>query len=115
MKILAALAAAVAGATTGLATVALHGLWWGLLLGIAATAVTTYALPAGWWGRLAFVVGWDAMVAWLLVPRAEGDYLISSDPSGYVVLGLGLVLVVVGIATLPRPRRGASGRLPTGS
>lgn len=99
----------VAGAATGLATVALHDLAWGLPLAVAATVATLVALPAGWWSRLAYVVGWDAMVAWLTVPRPEGDYLLSQDVAGYAVLGLGLVLLVVGIGTLPRPRRVESG------
>ena len=63
-----------------------------------ATIVATRVLPP------VFAVGWAAMVGWLAVPRAEGDYLISSDLAGYAVLGLGLVLLVVGIVTLPRPK-----------
>ena len=105
VKPLAALALLVAGAVTGVATVALHELAWGLALGLAATLVTVLALPPGWWSRLAFVAGWDALVAWLTMPRTEGDYVISQDVPGYVVLGVGLVLLVVAIATLPRPRR----------
>ena len=92
------------GAGTGIATVALHDLVWGLVLGVAATVVTVVALPPGWRHRLAFVVGWDAVVGWLTLPRAEGDYVISQDWQGYAVLGLGLVLLVVAIGTLPRPR-----------
>jgi hypothetical protein len=105
MRFVAALGLLLLGAGTGIATVALHDLPWWLLLATVATAVTTYALPPGWWSRLAFVVGWIAMVGWLALPRAEGDYLISQDWQGYAVLGLGLVLVIVGVATLPRPRR----------
>lgn len=103
MKALAALGLLVCGAATGIATVALHQLLWGLVLSFAATLAAVLALPPGWWSRLAFVVGWDAMVGWLTVPRPEGDYVLSSDLPGYAVLGLGLVLLVLGIATLPRP------------
>lgn len=92
------------GAVTAIATVGLHQIWWGFVLAFAATFVTAYALPPGWWTRLAFVVGWGAMVGWLTVPRDEGDYLVSSDLAGYALLGLGLVLVMFGVATLPRPR-----------
>jgi len=91
------------GAVTAIATVAVHDLVWGFVLAAAATSVTVVALPPGWWTRLAFVVGWAAMVGWLTVPRSEGDYLISQDWQGYAVLGLGMVLLVVAVATLPRP------------
>lgn len=104
MRLLAALGLLVAGALTGIATIALHQLTWGLVLAFAATCVTAYALQPGWWSRLAYVVGWVAMVGWLTVPRPEGDYLVSSDLPGYAVLGLGVVLLVFGVATLPRPR-----------
>jgi hypothetical protein len=104
VKPLAALGLLLVGAATGLATVALHDLGWGLALAIAATGLAVLALPPGWSTRLAFVIGWDAMVGWLTVPRAEGDYLLSQDLAGYTVLGLGLVLLVFGVATLPRPR-----------
>lgn len=104
MRALTALGLLVVGAGTGIATVALHQLWWGFLLAFAATLATAYALPPGWWSRLAFVVGWVLMVGWLALPRPEGDYLISSDVAGYAVLGLGLVLLTFGIATLPRPK-----------
>ncbi len=108
MRILAALGLLLAGAVTGVATVALHELGWGLLLALAATGAAVAALPSGWWSRLAFVVGWDLVVGWLAFPRPEGDYLISQDLPGYTVLGAALLLIVVGIATLPRPRRKAS-------
>jgi hypothetical protein len=104
-----ALALLLLGAAAGVATVALHDLAWGLLLAVAATAVTTYALSPGWSTRLPFVLGWDLMVVWLAVPRSEGDYLVSQDWTGYVVLGVGVVLLVVGIGTLPRPGHVSSG------
>ncbi len=46
------------------------------------------------------------MVGWLTLPRPEGDYLVSQDVQGYAVLGLGVLLLVFAIATLPRPTRG---------
>lgn len=104
MKVLAALGLLLVGAATGIATVALHTISWGIVLGFAATAVAAYALPPGWWTRLAFVAGWVGMVGWLAMPRSEGDYLLSSNLSGYAVLGFGLVLLVFGVASLPRPR-----------
>lgn len=108
MRALAAIGLLVVGALTGIATIALHQLAWGFVLASAATFATAYALPAGWWSRLAFVVGWVGMAGWLSMPRSEGDYLVSSDPAGYAVLVLGLVLLVFGIATLPRPAPGSA-------
>ena len=103
MRVLAALGLLVVGAATAVATVALHDLWWGLALAAVVTVFTALALPPGWWSRLAFVVGWVAVVGWLTFPRAEGDYLVSQDVQGYAVLVLAPVLLVVAIATLPRP------------
>ena len=95
------------GAVVGVASVLVHGAWWGLPLVVAATAATTYALPGGWRTRLAFVGAWGLAVGLLLVPRAEGDYLVAADVRGYVLLGWGLALVVTGFATLPPPLRRA--------
>lgn len=106
MRLLAAAGLLVAGVATGVATVAVHELVWGFALAAVATVVTVVALPAGS-RRLAFVVGWDATVGWLTVPRPEGDYLISQDWQGYAVLGLGLAVLVAGVATLPGPARRA--------
>jgi hypothetical protein len=105
VRVLAAVGLLAVGAATGIATVALHELWWGLALAVVATVVTVLALPPGWCSRLAFVLGWDLMVGWLSFTRPEGDYLISQDLPGYAVLGLGLLLLVVAIGTLPRPSR----------
>lgn len=102
MRLLVAVGLLLAGALTGVATVALHELWWGLALGVAAVLVAVIALPPGWWSRLAFVVGFDAMVGWLTAPRTEGDYVVSQDVQGYAVLAFGLVLLVGALATMPR-------------
>jgi hypothetical protein len=103
VKLLVAVGLLLAGAVTGLTAVAVHELVWGFVLALVATAVAVFALPAGWWTRLAFVVGWVVMVGWLTVPRPEGDYLVSQDWQGYGVLAFGMVLLVAGLATLPRP------------
>ncbi|MCW2844678.1 MAG: hypothetical protein JWN22_2594 [Nocardioides sp.] len=103
MRFLLAAVLLLAGAVTGLATVALHELWWGLLLALVATAATLTALPPGWWSRLAFALGWTGLVGWVVNPRPEGDYAISQDPPGYTLLGAALVVLLVGLATLPRP------------
>ncbi len=100
----AALVVLALGAGTAIASVAVHELGWGLPLAVAATLLTLLALPAGWWTRLPFALGWTGLVAWVVSPRPEGDYVISSDVQGYVVIGLALLVLVLGIATLPRPR-----------
>lgn len=115
MKPVVAVGLLLGGAVVGLAAVALHTIWWGLLLGALATAATVYALPAGWWLRASFGVGWAALVGYLSVPRPEGDYVISADANGYLLLGLAVVVLVVSLATLPRPStRPASRRADTG-
>ena len=106
MPVLARVAAAVAllllGAATGIASVALHQRWWGLLLGVAASLATAVALPPGWWGRLPFSAGWIAMLGYLMMPRPEGDFLVADGIEGYVLLAAGMVLVVSAVVTLPR-------------
>jgi hypothetical protein len=105
MKPLAAVALLIVGAAVGLATVAVHELWWGLPLSVAATAPTLVALPAGWWSRLPFGIGFVALVGWLTVPRPEGDYVIGSDVRGYVLISLAVFVIIVAVTTLPRPGR----------
>ena len=95
----------LAGVAAGVATVAVYQWWWGLLLAVAATLLTMLAAPAGWSTRLPFAAGFAAAVLLFAVPRGEGDYLVSSTGSGYAVLGLALVVVMVAIVTLPRPGR----------
>lgn len=101
MRALVAAALLAGGAVTGLAAVALHERWWGLLLAAAATAVTLVALPAGWWSRLAFALGWTGLAGLVTVPRPEGDYVVSEDAAGYLLLALALLVLLAGIVTLP--------------
>jgi hypothetical protein len=110
VRALAAAGLLVAGLAVGLASVAVHATWWGLPLALVTTAVTAYAARGGWIARLPFVLGWALVVGWLSVPRAEGDFVIASDLSGYVLLGFGLALVVAAVATLPAPRANARSR-----
>jgi hypothetical protein len=97
-----AVALLVLGAAAGIASVALHQRWWGLLLGVAAPLATAVALPPGWWARLAFSAGWVAMIGYLMMPRPEGDYLVADGAAGYVLLAAAMVLIVAGLVTLPR-------------
>lgn len=98
----------LAGVAAGVATVAVYQWWWGLLLAMAATLLTLLGAPAGWATRLPFAVGFAGAVLLVAVPRGEGDYLVSSTGAGYAVLGLALVVVMIAVATLPRPARTSS-------
>jgi hypothetical protein len=106
VRFVAAVLLLPAGAATALATVALHELWWGLLLGMAATVAALLALGRGWWTRLPFGLGWAALVAWMAPSRTEGDYVIASDAPGYTLLVCAVLVLVFSVATLPRPAGG---------
>ncbi len=105
-EVVTAAACLIAGALVSVASIALHSLWWGLLLVALTLAAALWALPAGWWTRLAFGLGWLGALVLLLSPRPEGDYVVSSDVNGYALMGFGLVVLMVAVATLPRSARG---------
>ena len=104
-----AIACLILGLIVGIAAVALHAYWWGLTLAVVAVATTAYALPAGWWARIPFALGCAAMVAYLALPRGEGDYVIAGDLAGYLLLGSTLALAVAAMVTLRPTRGGESG------
>jgi len=112
VRFLIAVVLVVAGAATALATVAVHQLWWGLLLGTAATLAGLFGLPRGWLTRLPYAAAWAGMVGYLTIPPPGGGYAIGADASGYTVAGLALVVLVVAAATLPRPGRAAGRAAP---
>jgi|SRR4051794_29213402 hypothetical protein len=95
----------LAGVALAIVTVAVHQWWWGLLLGVATTLLVVVSTPAGWATRLPLALGFVGAVVLFSVPRGEGDYLVASTTSGYCVLGLALVVLMLAIATLPRPGR----------
>jgi hypothetical protein len=99
----------VGGAATALATVLLHQVWWGLLLSVAATVAALVALGRGWLTRLPFALGWVGLAAAVTPQRPEGDYLVGSNTSGYLLLGFALLVLLFAVVTLPRPRRGTPG------
>ena len=99
------------GVLVGGATVLTHGRTPGLVLGLVASAAVAWALPGGWATRFAFTTGWVVALGYALLPRGAGGYLVGSDPRGYVLLGAGLTLMLVGIVTVrplrpPRPGPG---------
>lgn len=92
----------VAGLLTSVSLVALHSRWWGMSLGLAATAAMLVATPRVWWGRPAFCLGWIVIVAVVMTGRPEGDFVLASDTSGYLVLVSAFVVIVWGLVTIPR-------------
>lgn len=101
LRVLLIPAYGVVGAVTAIASVALHPYWWGLALGVAAPAVTMAALAPGW-GRLPFALGWIAMLAYLTIPRPEGDFVVGDDTSGYTLIAAAMAFLVASLVTLPR-------------
>ncbi|MEX0427588.1 hypothetical protein AB3X52_08160 [Nocardioides sp. DS6] len=105
LRAAAALGLLGAGFVVGLSAVALHARWWGLALGAVATLAALVALPPGLWSRASYAVGWLVALGLAMVPRPEGDYAVASDAPGYLLIGVGLVLLVGALATLPVGRR----------
>lgn len=103
VRALVALVLMVVGAAGGLSAALVHESWWGLTLGLAAAALTTIALPAGGW-RFAFMLGWFGAIGYVVLPRAEGDYLIPNSVSGYGIIGGSFVLFLIALATVPNRR-----------
>lgn len=105
-RVAGAVAALALGGCVAVCTVLLHDRWWGWLLGVAATAALVAAVPAGWWRRLPVTVGWAVTVGWLATPRAAGDYLVSADLPGYLLLAAAVALPLVGVLTAVPGRPG---------
>jgi hypothetical protein len=107
LRLARALVLLVVGFATAVAAVAVHELWWGLPV-IALLAVTAMvALGRGWSTRLPAAVGFAAGVALAVPERPEGDYAVATSARGYGLLLVAFLVMLVALATLPRPRRGA--------
>ena len=102
------------GIAIGLASVALHMLWWGMLLSAAASLAVVWALPPRWWTLPPYAVGWwiPFLIAWQ--GRREGDYAIESSRYGYGLLILAVVVLAASmvVATLKAPIRQRPPRAP---
>lgn len=98
------------GMATGLATGWLHSRWWSYALATAATLTTLRALRPGL-PRIAYALAWLAPLGWLVRARPEGDYVVAGDLWGYAYIGLGTVVLIAALVTLPPPRR----RRPAGT
>jgi O-antigen ligase len=95
----------VLGAASGLASVVVHDKSWvWLVLALAAPIAMALAFAPGLL-RVAFVAGWFTLLALAVFGRPEGDYAIRSSERGYVLLGGGMVLLGLAVATVRRPVR----------
>lgn len=88
------------GAWTAVCAVAVHSQAWGLALGLGASFAALLATPRGA-ARAGFVLGWELVLMMAVLGRPEGDWVIMADALGYTLLGAALVLLVLGVATLP--------------
>lgn len=104
---LLAVACLLGGMAVSTCAVLLHDYAWGLALGVVTTVALLVALPPGWWSRLAFAIGWVVVLWQGTTERPEGDYLVSSDGSGYALLLAGTVVLAGGFVGLVRRRRTA--------
>jgi hypothetical protein len=108
MRVLVLAAALLLGAAAGLAAIAVHRSVPGLVLGVGTALLVMWALRL--WAPYAatlFAAGWLAPLLVAIGGRPEGDYVVSSDLLGWLLIVSGLVVVAAGIAwgrPLPAPR-----------
>ncbi len=107
MRLLVLLVTLVLGFAAGVAAIAVHRTVPGLLLG-TATAVAVILALRPWQPRAsaAFAAGWLVALVAAVAGRSEGDYVVSADLLGWLLIGSGFVVLVTGItAARPLPRR----------
>lgn len=88
------------GLLAGLAAIAVHQSWVGLLLA-AAAAVTAVRALRHWVPKaaLTFTAGWLTPLLLGLRGRGEGDYVVAANLPGHMLIGLGFVILVTGLAS----------------
>lgn len=111
MRLPAYVAALALGLAAGTAALGVHRSALGLLLGAGTALVTMSALrqwlpPAAAW----FAAGWLVPLVAGLMGRAEGDYVVSSDLSGILLIAAGLVVFFVGLVSVGRHDSGSRRR-----
>ena len=89
------------GLVIGVAAVAVHPWWWGLLLGVAASTAMLRALPRGVW-RVSYAVAWAIVVALAATPRPAGGYAVAGNVDGYLMIFWAVLMIVVATATVPK-------------
>lgn len=101
------------GLAVGIAAIAVHRTVYGAVLALTTTLVSMWTLRL-WVPRAAtaFAAGWLVALLVAIAGRAEGDYAVSSDGLGWLLIGSGFVVLVAGVAwTRPPVVRSDSGSL----
>jgi len=99
MRVVVLAAAPLLGVAAGVAAIAVHRSVPGLVLGVGTALVVTWTLRL--WAAYAatlFAAGWLAPLIVAIGGRAEGDYVVSSDLMGWLIIASGLVVAAAGIA-----------------
>ena len=89
------------GLLVGVAAVAVHPWWWGVLLAVAASTAMLLALPRGA-SRIAYAAAWAIVVALAATPRPTGGYAVAGDLEGYLMISWAVLMIVVATATVSR-------------
>ena len=89
------------GLLVGVAAVAVHPWWWGVLLAVAASSAMLLALPRGA-SRIAYAAAWAIVIALAATPRPTGGYAIAGDLEGYLLISWAVLMIVVATATVAR-------------
>lgn len=87
------------GLVVGVAAIAVHPWWWGLLLAVTASSATLLALPRGA-ARVAYAAAWAIVVALAATPRPTGGYAVAGDVEGYLMIFWAVLMIVVAAATV---------------
>ncbi|GAB2746607.1 hypothetical protein [Nocardioides pakistanensis] len=106
MRILGVALSLLLGLAAGIAAIAVHRSSPGLVLGVGTALVALWALrlwlPAAAAG---FAAGWLAALVVAVAGRGEGDYVVSSDLRGWMLIGGGFAVLVTGILLGRAPAR----------
>ena len=113
MRVVGHLLALLLGVGVGLGSTLVHRVSWlglplGLVLAVGASLATAWHLRGGVVPRLAcsYCLGWAVLLGQAVRGRPEGDFAVAGDLAGYTLMGAGLVLVALGVASLiAGPRR----------
>ena len=89
------------GLLVGVAAVAVHPWWWGLVLAVAASSAMLLALPRGV-ARIGYAAAWAIVVALAATPRPTGGYAVAGDVAGYLMIFWAVLMIVVAAATVSR-------------
>ncbi|MFI5624168.1 hypothetical protein ACIA03_11950 [Nocardioides sp. NPDC051685] len=89
------------GLPVGVAAVAVHPWWWGVLLAVAASSAVLLALPRGA-ARIAYAAAWAIVIALAATPRPTGGYAVAGDVEGYLMISWAVLMIVVATATVAR-------------